>query len=494
MKKTHYIYISFLAVSFICMLLITTSSPLYSVNISPDSNVMFTIGKSLWHGMLPYKDLFDQRGPLIYLINSIASLISYKSFTGIYIFESVLMFIDLLFIYKTLRIKFNSLISITSSLASIPFIFNSKLLTYGNTPEEYALPLIFITIYMLCLKSIEKWNNLDFYLMGLFLAITFWIKYTLSITWIALFIALFIISMLRKDYKHFINAVLYGLIGFITISVPLLFIYLINGALKSLFYVYFYLNLTSYQTHVNTVSKTFILLIIINLIFIFLVSKTFCFDKGQFLTISLITILTLIVLFCDSSNVPYYYFEIEYSFIIFPIITCYIYKSIHFKYIYIVITILILPLLFVSNKNYKQSNILQPRNQSIDINRQKNIPIQKEFANIVTKYKNVKILNYRNLDLGFYTYSGYVPKEKYFMWNNMNYKPMQDDQNNYLKSLKYNFIIIRYDIYPTKIKLHRINNNIVKTIKSKYSIIDKRTVLFEGGKETYVIYKIKQPN
>lgn len=126
MKKTHYIYISLLIISFMCMLLITTSSPLYSVNISPDSNVMFTIGKSFWNGLMPYKNLFDQRGPLIYLINSIAALISYRSFTGIYIFESLLTFLDLMFIYKILNLKFDSFISFISTLMSIPFIFNSK--------------------------------------------------------------------------------------------------------------------------------------------------------------------------------------------------------------------------------------------------------------------------------------------------------------------------------------------------------------------------------
>lgn len=491
MKKSNYVGIIFFIISLIFMLIITTSSPLYSVNTSPDSNVMFTIGKSFWHGLMPYKDLFDQRGPLIYFINSIAALISYKSFLGIYFIESILMFIDLFFIYKILNLKFDSFISITASLTSIPFIFNSKLLPYGNTPEEYALPLIFITIYMIICKGIEKWNDTNFYMMGIFLSFTFWIKYTSSITWIVLFIMTIIFFISRKKYKKTVKIIVLGLLGFMTITLPILLLYLLKGSLYSLFYVYFYLNFTSYHTTLVIFSKTFILLLITNLSFMIIISKSFQINKQQKLIINFITILTFAVQFYAASGSPYYYFETEYSFIIFPIIICYLYKLINLKYLYILVTLLVLPITFVTNKNYKLSNVFQPKNQYIDINQKTNIPIQKYFSTIIGKHKNAKILNYRNLDLGFYTYSGYIPKEKYFMWNNMNYKPMQNKQDKYLKSLKYNFVIMRYDIYPDEVNKQKLPYSVMQTIKKNYSILEKRTVLFEGKKETYVIYKIK---
>lgn len=486
MKKTHYIYISLLIISFMCMLLITTSSPLYSVNISPDSNVMFTIGKSFWNGLMPYKNLFDQRGPLIYLINSIAALISYRSFTGIYIFESLLTFLDLMFIYKILNLKFDSFISFISTLMSIPFIFNSKFLSYGNIPEEYAIPLIFITLYILAKKDLSKWNKTNFYTMGVFLAITFWIKYTLSITWIIIFISLLIFY---KKYKKVGELLAFGFIGFATISFPILLIYFIKESLGQLMYVYFYLNITAYHKPNHIISITFISLIIIGITFIVLFSKTFKLDKSRILIISLITFITFLVQFYTFSGSNYYYFLTEYSFIIFPIIICCIYRFIKFKYVFIVIFILFLPLLFITNKNYKSSTILQPRNQYVDFYGHKNVPIQYEFNNLIKQTQNYKLLNYRNLDLGFYTYSGSIPSQKYFIWNNMNYSPMQKNQNEYLTSLKYNFIIIRYDSYPDIANKQKLSPNIIKTLKSKYYILRKRVVLFEGVKQTYIIYK-----
>lgn len=78
-----YVYLAFLSLFF--MLIVTTTSPLYYVNNADDGNIMFTVGKAVLHGLMPYKDLFDQRGPLMYFMNTIASLISYKSFLGVFI-------------------------------------------------------------------------------------------------------------------------------------------------------------------------------------------------------------------------------------------------------------------------------------------------------------------------------------------------------------------------------------------------------------------------
>ncbi|CAI2647106.1 hypothetical protein AKUG0101_12750 [Apilactobacillus kunkeei] len=58
-----------LVISFVCMFFLTTASPFYAFNKSVDANTMYTVGKGLLHGLLPYKDLFDNRGA-INLLNS----------------------------------------------------------------------------------------------------------------------------------------------------------------------------------------------------------------------------------------------------------------------------------------------------------------------------------------------------------------------------------------------------------------------------------------
>lgn len=76
------------------LLICTKSSPLYSLNDWVDSNAFFTMGKGIINGKIPYKDLFEQKGPLLYFIHGISYIISNKTFIGVFILE-VLSFINL---------------------------------------------------------------------------------------------------------------------------------------------------------------------------------------------------------------------------------------------------------------------------------------------------------------------------------------------------------------------------------------------------------------
>ena len=52
------------------------SSPLYPMNDWVDVNCFFTVGRGITHGMVPYLDLYEQKGPLIYFLYALAALIS----------------------------------------------------------------------------------------------------------------------------------------------------------------------------------------------------------------------------------------------------------------------------------------------------------------------------------------------------------------------------------------------------------------------------------
>ena len=87
-------------ISIICISLFSKSSPLYPINDWVDAQCFFTVGKAMMKGMVPYRDLMEQKGPLLYLIYGIASLISYNSFLGVYLIEIVAFVIYLYFIIK----------------------------------------------------------------------------------------------------------------------------------------------------------------------------------------------------------------------------------------------------------------------------------------------------------------------------------------------------------------------------------------------------------
>ena len=69
---------------------VSASSPLYPFNPWDDANCFFTVGRGIIHGLVPYRDLYEQKGPLLYFIYALAALISEKSFIGAWIAECVM--------------------------------------------------------------------------------------------------------------------------------------------------------------------------------------------------------------------------------------------------------------------------------------------------------------------------------------------------------------------------------------------------------------------
>ena len=78
-------YITFivcLIISFCVLTVCSKNSPIYEFNDWVDGNAFFTMGKGIANG-LPYKDLFEQKGPLLYLIYALGYLISNDSFLAL---------------------------------------------------------------------------------------------------------------------------------------------------------------------------------------------------------------------------------------------------------------------------------------------------------------------------------------------------------------------------------------------------------------------------
>ena len=46
----------------------TKSSFLYPLNDWVDVHCYFTVGRGILHGMVPYRDLYEQKGPLVYFL------------------------------------------------------------------------------------------------------------------------------------------------------------------------------------------------------------------------------------------------------------------------------------------------------------------------------------------------------------------------------------------------------------------------------------------
>ena len=103
-----------------------------------DSSVFRTVAMYMDSGMMPYKDIFDHKGPLLYIYNWIGWKISQTN--GIWFIELVSMFATTFFLYKIARLftrRIWSLWAVFAALAPLSVYFQG-----GNFTEEYAMPIM----------------------------------------------------------------------------------------------------------------------------------------------------------------------------------------------------------------------------------------------------------------------------------------------------------------------------------------------------------------
>ena len=137
--------------AFICVFSYSTSF-LYPFS-GGDSSVFQVIGKYWLEGFLPYKDLFDHKGPLIYVIDSLGYAIYPRA--GIMIPQTIFMYLSLLFIWRSFGIYFGFCSRILCFALTLIYLVSHY--WEGNAVSEYSVIFLSIATYyfMLFLKSSE---------------------------------------------------------------------------------------------------------------------------------------------------------------------------------------------------------------------------------------------------------------------------------------------------------------------------------------------------
>ena len=70
-----------------------------------DGAIQYMVGREVIRGKVLYKDIFDQKTPYIFFLTGLASLIDYRHI-GLFILEVLVLWSDLCFIYKILKLHF----------------------------------------------------------------------------------------------------------------------------------------------------------------------------------------------------------------------------------------------------------------------------------------------------------------------------------------------------------------------------------------------------
>ena len=235
----EYIFL-FIVVCALC-LLVLYSSPLYKGLPDIDSAVFQVMGKGMLEHKIMYKELFDHKGPIVYIINALAFLVNNNY--GLFIIETIIFYIGTIFVYKTSRIVLSKKASIIVNL--LYMLISFRYFYGGNYTEEYAITFMSIAMYFIIKILHKKEMNKKLYwiMVGATFAINLLIKPTYISIWIAFGIVQLIASIKDKKIKELIKSIGYMLIGILIISVPIILYLIINNDIKNFIDAYIVMNM-----------------------------------------------------------------------------------------------------------------------------------------------------------------------------------------------------------------------------------------------------------
>lgn len=214
------IVLSVIGILFVCLFSYSTS-PLYSGYYGGDSAQFLTIGKAWMLGKIPYKEMFDHKGPFIFFIDMLGFMITGNK-SGVAIIQSV-------FIVVTVNALF-SLAKLTSDsnrfgviVVLISLIIYKRNYVDGNGVEEYCLPLIAVSTYYQIRFFYHKFKEHSPHI-AVFYGITFGVcamtRITNSIMICSGVFVIAIMLLVNKNYLNFGRNALGFVLGFVVVCFP----------------------------------------------------------------------------------------------------------------------------------------------------------------------------------------------------------------------------------------------------------------------------------
>jgi hypothetical protein len=242
-----------IASAFAILMVCSRSSLLYSFNLWDDANSYFTVGKCIFRGYVPYRDLFDQKGILLYFIYGLASILSPTTFRGVFVMEIIAATFTLLAIFGIYQVFLEPrtfpyiLTPLTGAV-----IYSSFNFYWGGSAEEFLFPFIMWGMYISIRyfrfdypEAMDYWTVLA---GGVLAGCVFNIKFNslgFFFAWMAMIFAADIIGD-RQILKAFVSCAVF-LGGMALATLPWFIYFAATGSVKEWMYVYIYKNVFEYS-------------------------------------------------------------------------------------------------------------------------------------------------------------------------------------------------------------------------------------------------------
>lgn len=239
MKSISWFSSLFLAFVVVTLFSFTTSW-LYEKPLMYDSAVFQLIGKNWAEGRVPYKDLWELKGPLVFLPSALGYWFCGSKF-GVYVIQLLNLTITLFLIQKIFLLEFSRKKSVL--LTGLSAIYFAVLYESGNTVEEYLLPLLSCAFYLLycyvnnCIRTKEYDLSCGYaFIFGCVLGFSLMSRLTNAISICAAVSVIGIMLIAHKRWSNLVKSSLCFIGGFLVLTIPFVAYFYSKDALEEMWY------------------------------------------------------------------------------------------------------------------------------------------------------------------------------------------------------------------------------------------------------------------
>ena len=249
--KIYYALIGAIALLILVLYSYSTSF-IYDKPALGDAAIFMTIGKAWANGFEPYIDLWDSKGPIIFLVNGIGYWL-FGNKCGVLLVQYVCLLISAIAMYKLLRIGFERNVSL---LFLFFVLLSFASLGIGcNTVAEYVLPLLSTAYYRFYMwsKDVEKGGIVehritDAMLYGIIVSFCAFSRLTncIGVCLLVAFVTIWLIK--ERRWSNLLCNILFFFIGVLIVALPICSYFIWRGTFEDMWFATFEYNLDYAKT------------------------------------------------------------------------------------------------------------------------------------------------------------------------------------------------------------------------------------------------------
>ena len=196
--------------------------------IDSDTSVYLTIARGITEGKVPYRDFFDNKGPLLYLLSVPGMFLG--RFTGVWITGLIFVGVSVFFAYKTSLFfadRFSAFFGVVFSF----IVF--KIFYYEVAGADYAIPFMIISLYIFTKYYFKKTEPsiIELITLGICFSSSILIRINLFPLWLGFCLGITAESIIKRNFSSLFRYILWFITGIIIIFIPIVLYLYINNAL-----------------------------------------------------------------------------------------------------------------------------------------------------------------------------------------------------------------------------------------------------------------------